>query len=430
MRLISGELKSRLAAGLEGFPDIAASLSLFADHLNGPANRPVGVAVSGGGDSVALLLLLWLWGQRPLEVFTVDHGINPLSANWTRDVEALGQALGVPVTVLRWDGDKPQTGLQAAARRARHHLILEAAQSRGIGVLCLGHNADDVTEAAAMRAEGSTVGAPKLWSHAPFWPQGAGVFYLRPLLGIGRARLREWLAGVGVAYVDDPANANPAYLRARVRQNAPSVADYRRDTSPAKAVEEVGFLLPCERSETGEVAGEVPPEGAFFQIPTLPDAETLSALIVCAGGGEKLPRKSEIERIIEGAREGRTRFTLCGARIETDGDGWLICREPGDMTRNGAQPKRIGGIWDGRFRLPAYVLMGEIVPAKGHMTRLSPEDQALIKTLPPPVRAALPLLKQGDSVRLFAAGDLQDVTRNRLRAALGLIRNEAEVIDP
>ncbi|MFP1129732.1 tRNA lysidine(34) synthetase TilS [Asticcacaulis sp. W401b] len=417
MQLIPPDVKSRLAAGLERFPDIAASRLRFAEYLNGPAERPVGVAVSGGGDSVALLLLLWLWGQRPLEVFTVDHGINPLSADWVRGVEALGHALGVPVTALSWAGGKPRNGLQAAARRARHCLILEAARAKDIRVLCLGHNADDVAEAAAMRAEGSTVGSPKLWAPAPFWPQGEGMFYLRPLLGIGRARLRDWLNAVGVSYVDDPANANPTYLRARVRQQGvrPSSTDMRSATlSPDLAVA-MNVTL------TG---------AACFHIPAFPAPDMLSALIVCAGGGDKLPRQAELAHILTASAAGRRRFTLCGARIEAHEGGWLICREPGDMTRNGSRPERIGDIWDGRYRVPAYAIGGEIVPAKGHLNALPPEDRLRLKGLPPAVRAALPVLKHDESVHLFAAGDLQDVTYNRLRAALGLIRNEEEACRP
>ncbi|MFT3996245.1 MAG: tRNA lysidine(34) synthetase TilS [Asticcacaulis sp.] len=431
MRVISDDLKSRLVAALDNFPDIVASLSLFPNYLNGSANRPVGVAVSGGGDSVALLLLLWLWGRRPLHVFTVDHGINPMSADWAQGVRDLSERLGLAASVLHWTGEKPSRGVQAAARRARHGLILRLARTADIRVVCLGHNADDAAEAAAMRAEGSSVGDPRLWSPAPLWPEGAGVFYFRPLMAVRRQRLRDWLRVAGVTYVDDPANENPAYLRARVRQqgvvpSAPIPAVNAEESAP--------YVLPCEPSETREVAGEAPPEGAFFRVATLPPADILSALIVCAGGGEKLPRQAEVVRILDGAGRGVTRFTLCGARIAAAGDGWLICREPGDMMRKGAGPLLCGDIWDGRFRLPSYAFEAEmaydILPAKGRLTRLPAADQARLKPLPPAVRAALPVLKRGESVRLFPAGELQDLTRNRLRSALGLIGCEADINCP
>jgi len=419
VRVISDDLKTGLAAGLDAFPDMAASLSLFQGYLNGPASRPLGVAVSGGGDSVALLCLLWLWGQRPLHVFTVDHGINPLSAEWTRGVEALCARLGVGVSVLRWTGEKPKTGLQAAARRARHHLILDAARDARVRVICLGHNADDAAEAAAMRATGSNVSGPQLWSPAPFWPQGEGIFYFRPLMGVGRQYLRDWLKVVGVAYVDDPANDNPAYLRARVR---------RQGVTPFAGCE-ASSPMPSLRSAV-EMAVEAPAEGTFFQVASLPSVSVLSAMIVCAGGGEKLPRRSEVGRIAGSAQTGRSRFTLCGARIEGHEGGWLICREPGDMTRNGTGPRRYGDIWDGRFRLPDYARLSDVVAAKGWLGHLSADDQARLRPLPAPVRAALPVLKQGETVRLFPAGDLQDLTCERLRAALGQIACEASLKSP
>uniref|UniRef100_UPI0026348263 ATP-binding protein n=1 Tax=Asticcacaulis sp. TaxID=1872648 RepID=UPI0026348263 len=277
--------------------------------------------------------------------------------------------------------------------------------------------ADDVAEAAAMRAEGSTVGAPKLWSPAPFWPHGEGMFYLRPLLGMGRARLRDWLNAVGVPYVDDPANANPSYLRARVRQQGVTLSV----TDTPRAIR--------SPDSSGIVEGK-PTGAACFQILTLPEPDILSALIVCAGGGDKLPRQAELAHILTAAATGQTRFTLCGARIEAHEGGWLICREAGEMTRNGSRPERIGDIWDGRYRLPDYAIGSEIIPAKGHLNALSPEDRLRLKGLPPAVRAALPVLKHDESIHLFAAGDLQDVTYNRLRAALGLIRNEAEACHP
>ncbi|MDC7684074.1 tRNA lysidine(34) synthetase TilS [Asticcacaulis sp. BYS171W] len=437
-------MKQRLAATLGDFPDVAASLSLFPEYMNGAPETPIGVAVSGGGDSVALLMLLALWGKRPLEVFCVDHGLNPASAHWTQGVADLcadlGADLGLSFTALHWTGDKPATGVQAAARRARHHLILKAARAKGIKVLCLGHNADDGAEAEAMRAEGSTVGTPRLWSASPFWPEGEGVFYFRPLIGVARARLRAWLTAAGVPYIDDPANDNPAYLRAKVRQvlqaSAPSVSGATRaDTSPASQGRMIAHISSPVAQRTGEVAGEVPSEGAnhlihvgAFQLSEVPPADRLAAMIVCAGGGEKLPSAREVAAILDGISAGRTVFTLCGARIEVTRDGVLICREPGDMTRNGTVPAVVGDIWDGRFRLLSYAQGGEIRPLRGHAKRLQRADREKIAHLPPVARASLPIVLSGDTPRLMAAGDLHCLVSARLRAALGAalgqVRNE------
>ncbi|ESQ80183.1 tRNA lysidine(34) synthetase TilS [Asticcacaulis sp. YBE204] len=433
----SDDVRQRLAATLGDFPDIAASLCLFPEYLNGAPDKPVGVAVSGGGDSVALLMALMLWGQRPLEVFCVDHGLNPLSAGWTQGVADLCADMGIGFTPLHWTGDKPATGIQAAARRARHSLILNAAREKGIRVVCLGHNANDGTEAEAMRATGSSVGSPRLWSPAPFWLEGEGVFYFRPLIGVSRARLRAWLTAAGVGYIDDPANENPAYLRAKVRQalqvNAPSASvATRADTSPVRCAtgEDVGaFILPCKAGEGdpegGERASHLHDAGAF-RLDHIPSVPILSAMIVCAGGGEKLPSTREITAIIDGLNTGRTSFTLCGARIERQKDSLLICRETGDMTRNGTVPQRCGDIWDGRFRLPVYAQTDDIVPLRGHAKRLQRRDREKIAALPSLVRASLPVRLINGEPRLFAAGDLHCLVHTRLKAALGQIRNEAD----
>ena len=90
------------------------------------------LALSGGGDSVALLHLAADWARargRPLLALTVDHGLNPDSARWTAEAAEAARAAGADWRGLTWDGDKPATGLTAAARAARHRLIGEAADA-------------------------------------------------------------------------------------------------------------------------------------------------------------------------------------------------------------------------------------------------------------------------------------------------------------
>jgi tRNA(Ile)-lysidine synthase len=94
----------------------------------------------------------------------------------------------------------------------------------------LGHTADDLAEAAAMRAEGSSVSDPRYWSPSPVWPEGRGVMLLRPLLGERRAALRAWLSGRGETWLDDPANDDPRSARARARRAGASLVD----ASPAE----------------------------------------------------------------------------------------------------------------------------------------------------------------------------------------------------
>src|SRR5205085_8990913 len=73
----------------------------------------------------------------------------------------------------------------------------------------------------AMREAGATMPDPHEWAPSPAWPEGRGVFLLRPLLGVRRAAIREWLEGRGERWIDDPANEDPRFARARARRQAP-----------------------------------------------------------------------------------------------------------------------------------------------------------------------------------------------------------------
>src|SRR5690606_37925979 len=111
--------------------------------------------------------------------------------------------LGVGHRTLVWSGEKPAAGVPAAARAARHRLIADAARAAGARVVLFGHTADDVAEAAAMRAAGSSTPSPRAWSPSPVWPDGRGLCVLRPLLELGRAELRRWLAERGADWIED-----------------------------------------------------------------------------------------------------------------------------------------------------------------------------------------------------------------------------------
>src|SRR5690606_36099049 len=143
-------------------------------------------------------------------------------ADWARQCGDVAERLGVAFQALRWDGAKPASGLPAAARAARHALLADAARDAGARVILLGHTGDDLIEAAAMRAEGSTVSDPSEWAPSPAWPQGRGVFLLRPMLAVRRAEIRDWLRARDESWIDDPANEDQRFARARARSTLSS----------------------------------------------------------------------------------------------------------------------------------------------------------------------------------------------------------------
>lgn len=188
---------------------------------------PIGVAVSGGGDSVALLhLMAQVAAERGccLRVVSVDHGLRAGSGAELRRVAAQCAALGVPHDILQWDhGGAPGGNLPARAREARYALMAQWARARGVGALALGHTRDDSAETLVMRL-GRAAGLDGLAQMAREFERG-GLRWLRPLLDHSRAELRDYLRAQALDWIEDPSNDDPRYGRARVRQALPVLAD-------------------------------------------------------------------------------------------------------------------------------------------------------------------------------------------------------------
>jgi len=342
------------AAGASTIPDLEAAVGAVLDRRLQPGHaRPVAVALSGGGDSVALLLAADAWARRAardLVVLTVDHGLSPESAQWTAACAALAERLSRPFQALVWTGEKPATGLPAAARMARHALLADAARRAGVRVILLGHTADDVLEGRRMRAEGSSVSDPHEWAPSPVWPQGRGVFLARPMLELGRAGIRAWLAARGESWIEDPANANPAYARARARRRA-------RMSGPAPAQAQPD--LPADLALACQIHGVADltlPRAMLRSVAAAPARRFVAAACLCASGGGRPPMRERVERLV--ARlQGDEVFvsSLAGARITADAARARFGREPGEAARGGLAPIVLAagetGVWDGRFEV-------------------------------------------------------------------------------
>ena len=197
---------------------------LFADWKRAPA---LVLAVSGGPDSVALMWLMARWrrslsrGPRLVAV-TIDHGLRPEAAREAREVRRLARELDLPHRILRWSGEKPRTGVPAAARAARYRLLAQAAKAAGASHIVTAHTRDDQAETVLMRLlRGS--GIAGLGAMARVTERG-GVALARPLLDIAKSRLVATLAKAKIAYADDPTNCDTAFTRPRLRALLPVLA--------------------------------------------------------------------------------------------------------------------------------------------------------------------------------------------------------------
>ncbi|MBB5052979.1 tRNA(Ile)-lysidine synthase [Afipia massiliensis] len=202
----------------------AEARNLFSEWKSAPA---LVLAVSGGPDSLALMWLAARWrralkkGPRLVAV-TVDHGLRKEAAREARDVRQLAKALDVEHRTLRWQGEKPKTGLPSAAREARYRLLARAARSCGASHIFTAHTRDDQAETVIMRlSRGSGIAGLAAMARQS---DRDGVVLARPFLDVPKSRLVATLEKAGVAFADDPTNHDPLFTRPRLRALMPALA--------------------------------------------------------------------------------------------------------------------------------------------------------------------------------------------------------------
>lgn len=193
--------------------DVAA-VAAFAgaiDRLTKGNGEPLLLAVSGGPDSLAMLLLAHATMPDLIRAATVDHGLRPEAAEEAAFVARMCASLGVVHNILT--PAKPIDGnIQSGARKARYRLLHDHADAAGCRWIATAHHADDQLETLLMRiVRGS--GVDGMASVRPRYGR-----VVRPLLGFGKAQLEEICAGAGVEPVRDPSNDDMEYDRVALRQ--------------------------------------------------------------------------------------------------------------------------------------------------------------------------------------------------------------------
>ncbi len=189
--------------------------ALFGDLA---AARGLLLAVSGGPDSIALLLLVDRWRRGrdvPVAVATVDHGLRAGSADEAVSVAELCKAHGLPHYTLRWTGEKPDAAIQEKAREARYRLLSDCAEAIGADTIVTGHHADDQAETILMRlTRGSGIAGLAGMANVS---QRGNLRLARPLLGVTKADLVALCRTEGVSFVEDPGNIDARFRRVALR---------------------------------------------------------------------------------------------------------------------------------------------------------------------------------------------------------------------
>lgn len=190
----------------------------------GERSGPLGLAVSGGPDSVALLLLAHAALPGHIAVASIDHGLRPEAAGEVALVERIAGARGIPFTPLRVT--LAPGNVQAQARAARYAALAGWAQQAGLGAIATAHHADDQAETLLMRLNRGSGLAGLAGVRAVSQIAGGEVTLLRPLLGWRKAELAAVAAAAGITPAHDPSNGNVDFERVRMRTRLAEASDW------------------------------------------------------------------------------------------------------------------------------------------------------------------------------------------------------------
>ncbi len=298
----------------------------FAAILREPSPRlPVAVALSGGADSTALLVLAVRAFPGRVRALHVHHGLQAAADAFQRHCESLCERLQVPLEVLRVDarhqaGDSPED----AARRARYGALAQAA---GPSTVWLGHHADDQAETLLL-ALSRGAGLPGLAAMPARFERGGAVFE-RPLLAVPGPVIRQWLRDEGVAWVEDPTNTDTAYTRNRIRHALLPALEAAfpqfRDTfarSARHAAQAQGLLAQVAGEDLAAMGGE-PALPALQQLTPERQANLLRHWLRTAH--QAAPSAAQLEELLAQVdacrtRGHRIRLKVATGFVERDGD--------------------------------------------------------------------------------------------------------------
>ncbi len=316
----------------------------------------MGVAVSGGGDSIALLSILarYAYEQRiELHVITVDHGLRPETKEEIKVVTGLCHKLGLQHHLEYWTNWDGHGNLQAQARDGRYTLMADWAYAHQITHVALGHTADDQAETVLMRMARSG-GVDGLSAMSPRHIRD-GITWVRPFLAIPRLDLRSYLQAAGLLWIDDPSNLNRDFERIRIRDaltvletlgiGVEALAQVAGHMAQAReALDWQTFLAARELADVrnGAIALEV---RRFRTLPTEIKRRLLVHCLTWLSGSTYPPRRDAMSRALEAVQTGQT-ITLNGCQISTEDQTVWLYRE---LKAVAEMVVEVGDVWDDRW---------------------------------------------------------------------------------
>ena len=295
--------------------------------------RRVGLAVSGGADSLALMLLASRVSGPDFVVYTVDHGLRSEAADEAAFVVREAGRLGIPARTLRWDGPRPRSGLQQAARQARYRLIGAAMREDGAEVLATAHHLQDQAETVLMRlAYGSGLAGLR---GMDLFSEVEGVTVVRPLLGTDPAALRAVVDDAGVLPVADPSNLDEDFERVRWRALMPQLAELgltaerlAQFAGRARDADRVLAMQAAIRATSPDHEGWRTPRDVLRAMPRPVAVRIIQRALEAVGGAKRPHALGPVERLTDRLLREPVRTTLHGCLITSDGVAIRVEPEP------------------------------------------------------------------------------------------------------
>ena len=364
------------------------------------------VAVSGGGDSMALLRMVLEWhGAEGITALTVDHHLRDNSEAEASEVARWCQDLGVAHHTLTWAHPPLRSGLQAKARVARYDLLSAFCIAHGLPIVLTAHTREDQAETVAMRKLRTK--SPK--SLASIWPrtQWNTITVVRPLLQESRKHLREYLTSIHQSWLEDPSNTNESFERIRIRNASPdptlaAVAESAQaEVTAAQQAARTWASQNLEIQATGLLRF---PSASLSALSPLAKDEMLLTLIALAGGAPpERARRAALLSWMENPQSQRR--TLGGVIFAWRKSYILAMREP---ARIAAAPVHISAdkpvIWDHRFEISAP-------PGSTISSMSSHKPMKRLTEIPSTVWAGLPVVSRRGEI----LGSLHDTIHDDVK---------------
>lgn len=344
---------------------VSAVTAAYSRQLGTALPRRLGIALSGGSDSTALLLLTRA-ALPEVQVFaaTVDHRLREGSAAEAAAAGELCQSLGIAHEILPWEGWAGQGNLQDAARSARRALLADWAERHEIAHVALGHTRDDQAETVLLRlARGSGVDGLAAMAGAS---AGHGVIWLRPLLDLRREALRDHLRAEAQGWADDPSNDDLRFDRVKARQMADTLAPLGLT---AERLARTAGQMALARDALNHYAADLLARHVslihgdlLLTLPAqTPRDTTLRAFAHCLGWTASATYRPRYDALTAALAASRP-TTLHGCRITPEAGRLRIAREYAAVAETATPP---AALWDGRWRLS-----GPTPPSGAHLAAL------------------------------------------------------------